>query len=119
MKKILIIEDDEDSLYLMKFFLEKNGYNVIEAKLGREGLRLAKEEKPDLILIDIQLPDIKGEEVTKLIRQSAGLQDVPVVAITAFAMPGDKERFLSSGHSGYIQKPIDPDNILKQIKSFL
>ena len=118
MKRILLIEDNKDTCHLMKFFLEKKGYEVIVSMNGREGIRLARTKEPDLILMDILLPDISGEEATKEIRKALG-GEVPILAITAHAMAGDRERFLSSGHDGYIQKPINPDSFIKEIERFV
>jgi CheY-like chemotaxis protein len=119
MKKILIVEDNEDSLYLMKFILEQNGYETVVARRGKEGIGLAREAKPDLILMDIQLPDITGEEATRRIRRSRPLGEVPVIALTAYAMAGDRERFLSAGHNGYIKKPIEPEGLMEEIEKYL
>lgn len=119
MKKILIVEDDVDSLYLLKFFLEKNGYHVFATQLGKEGVKLAKKEIPDLILMDIQLPDISREEATKILRQTKELENTPIIAVTAHAMPGDRERIYSVGHNCYIEKPIEPENVLKEINKFI
>jgi two-component system cell cycle response regulator DivK len=119
MKKILIIEDNEDNLYLIKFILEQNGYSVIVARDGTTGIKMALEEKPDLILMDIQLPDINGLEATKIIRSSEANGGIPIVAITSYAMPGDKEKSIAAGCNGYIEKPIDPETIMLGIEQFL
>ncbi|RMF90445.1 MAG: response regulator [Methanobacteriota archaeon] len=103
----------------MKFLLEKSGYEVIEARGGREGVDLAVKERPDLILMDIQLPDISGEEATRRIRESPADGDIPIVALTSYAMAGDRERFLAAGCTGYIEKPIDPERFVGEIAKFL
>ena len=119
MKRILVIEDNEQNLYLVNFILKKNGYEVIEARNGEEGIRLAIKEKPDLILMDIQLPDMDGMEATRRIRESEGDGKVPIVAITSYAMTGDRERALTAGCTGYIEKPIDPETFMGEVEKFL
>ena len=119
MKKILVIEDNEDNLYLIKFILEKNGHSVIVARDGTTGIKMALEEKPDLILMDIQLPDINGMKATKIIRSSEADERVPIVALTSYAMTGDREKSLEAGCTGYIEKPINPETIMNEIEKFL
>jgi two-component system cell cycle response regulator DivK len=117
MKRILVIEDNETNMYLTKFMLEKNGYEVLEARDGLSGVALAKNEKLDLILMDIKLPDINGMEATGRIR--AFNKDIPIVAVTSYAMVGDKEKTLAAGCTGYIEKPINPDTFIGNVKKFL
>jgi CheY-like chemotaxis protein len=119
MKRILVIEDNESNLYLTRFILEKNGYQVIEAREGIQGVELAREEKPDLIIMDIQLPDIDGLEAVKRIRASKSDPGIPIVALTSYAMVGDREKSLSAGCTGYIEKPINPDSFMAEIERFL
>jgi two-component system cell cycle response regulator DivK len=119
MKRILIIEDNEDNLYMIKFILEQNKLDVIEARTGTEGFEAALKIKPDLILMDIQLPDINGLEVTKKIKQSQSICSIPIVAISSYAMSGDKQKALDAGCAGYIEKPIDPETIMGEVNSFL
>ncbi len=119
MKKILVVEDNEANLYLTKFILEKNNYLVIEARTGSEGIEMATKEKPDLILMDVQLPDINGLEVVKRIRLSEADHKIPIVALTSYAMVGDREKALAAGCTGYIEKPINPDTFLQEIAKFL
>ena len=119
MKRILIIEDNESNLYLTRFILEKNGYQVIEAREGIQGVELAKNEKPDLIIMDIQLPDINGLEAVRRIRDSKADHEIPIVALTSYAMVGDREKALAAGCNGYIEKPINPDTFMAEIKEFL
>ncbi len=119
MKKILVVEDNEDNLYLIKFILQKSGYKVIEARSGAEGVELAVQEKPDLIIMDVQLPDINGLEATRKIRASEADGEIPIVALTSYAMVGDRERFLAAGCTGYIEKPINPQTFLVEIEKFL
>ncbi len=119
MKRILVIEDNETNMYLIKFILEKGGYEVIEAREGAVGVELAIKEKPDLIIMDIQLPDINGLEATKRIRASEADGVIPIIALTSFAMAGDRERALAAGCTGYIEKPIDPETFMAKIEKYL
>ncbi len=119
MKRILVVEDNETNLYLIRFILEKSGYEVIEAREGAVGVELAVKEKPDLILMDIQLPDIDGLDVTKRIRASEADAEIPIIALTSYAMVGDKEKALAAGCTGYIEKPINPDTFIAEIEKFL
>jgi len=118
MKRVLIVEDNDNNLYLIRFILEKSGYEVIAARTGISGVEKAANEKPDLILMDIQLPDINGYEVTRMIRASEIDSKVPIIAITSFAMTGDKEKALESGCTGYIEKPINPETIVMEIEKY-
>ena len=119
MKKILVVEDNEKNLYLIRFILEKMGHQVIEAKTGEEGVDLALKEKPDLILMDIQLPGINGLETTRRIRASKEGGDVPIIALTSYALVGDREQVLSAGCTGYIEKPINPETIMGEISKYM
>jgi len=119
MKRILVIEDNETNLYLIRFMLERSGYEVIEAREGAAGVELAIKEKPDLIIMDIQLPDIDGLEATKRIRASEADSEIPIIALTSFAMVGDKERALAAGCTGYIEKPINPETFIAEIEKYL
>ena len=109
MKKILVVEDNENNLYMMKFMLEENGYQVIEAADGVEGVKLAASEKPDLILMDMQLPLLDGYEATKQIKANEETRNIPIIAVTSFAMVGDKEKTMKAGCDCYIEKPINPE----------
>ena len=119
MKRVLIIEDNDDNLYLIKFILETSNISVIYAKNGKDGYDTAIHEKPDLVLMDIQLPDINGLEVTKRIRQVEGFADMPIIAITSYAMTGDRQKALNAGCTGYIEKPIDPETFKSTVEKFL
>ena len=119
MKKILVIEDNENNLYLMRFILEKNGYQVIEVKEGIAGVKTALKEKPDLVIMDIQLPDINGLEATRKIRAAEKEGKMPIVAVTSYAMVGDKEKALAAGCTGYIEKPINPVTFIGKIQKYL
>jgi CheY-like chemotaxis protein len=117
--RILVVEDNEQNLYLMTFMLEKNGYEVVQARDGREGIELATSVKPALILLDIQLPVMDGYAVAQELRSSPGLADVPIVAVTSYAMAGDRERVLAAGCTGYIEKPINPDTFIAELQKYL
>jgi len=119
LKRILIVEDNEHNMYLINFILEKNRYETIKAFNGEDGIGLAMKEKPDLIIMDIQLPDINGLEVTRRIRGSKVDGTIPIIAITSYAMSGDKDEALEAGCTGYIEKPINPDTIMAEIEKYL
>ena len=118
-KRILVVEDNETNMYLISFILKSRGYEIIEAKSGEEGVDIAIKERPDLILMDIQLPGIDGLEATKRIRRSEAAREIPIVALTSYAMTGDREKSLSAGCTGYIEKPVNPDTILGEIEKYL
>ncbi len=119
MKIILVIEDNENNRYLIGFILRKNGYEVIEARTGEEGVELAIKGKSDLILMDIQLPGIDGLETTRRIRESKADGEIPIIALTSYVMTGDREKALKAGCNGYIEKPINPDTFLSEIEKYL
>lgn len=116
MSRVLVIEDNANNMKLITFLLEKYGYCVLRAETGKKGIEFALSEKPDFILLDIQLPDMNGVEVLDSIRKSLSEKEVPVIAITSYAMSGDRERLLEAGCNGYIEKPIDPIYIMEQIR---
>ncbi len=118
-KTVLIVEDNELNMKLFHDLLEAHGYNTIEARTGPEALKLAAEHEPDLILMDIQLPEVSGLEVTKQIKNNAQLADIPVIAVTAFAMKGDEERIRAGGCEDYIAKPISVVSFLEKVKRYL
>jgi len=118
-KTILVIEDNEQNLYLVTFLLIKAGCEVVAARDGREGIVRAASVMPDLILLDIQLPVMSGYEVAAELKRNPALAEIPIVAVTSYAMAGDRERVLSYGCEGYIEKPIDPDAFVDQIKQHL
>lgn len=115
--RILYIEDNPGNFLLVKRILEAEGYFVLEAQDGASGLELAAQTKPDLILLDINLPEIDGYDLAKRFRSTPGLQHVPILAITANVMQGDRERTLEAGCDGYIQKPIDVDRLPEQVRA--
>ncbi len=116
---VLVIEDNEQNMYLMRFLLKKNGFTVIEAADGISGLEIAKQEKPDLILLDIQLPKMDGYTVARELRKIEGLNKTPIIAVTSYAMSGDRERSIGSGANGYIEKPIEPEKFIAQITEYI
>ena len=118
-KTVLVIEDNEQNLYLVRFMLEKHGFTIFEARDGRQGIRLASELHPDLILLDIQLPMLDGYAVAAELRKDPALRDTPIVAVTSFAMVGDREKVMAAGAIDYIEKPIDPITFVDQIRKHL
>jgi two-component system cell cycle response regulator DivK len=118
-ERILYIEDNFENRILVKRVLEVEGYVVLEADDGPAGMQVAQQEVPDLILMDINLPDVDGYEVTAKLREVPALARVPIVALTANVLKGDRERSLEAGCDGYIQKPIDVDLLPAQIAAFL
>ena len=117
--KVLVIEDNEQNLYLVTFLLERYGLEIIPARTGPQGVALADHVRPDLILLDIQLPGMDGYEVARRLKQNPLLVDVPIVAVTSYAMEGDREKGLLAGCVGYIEKPINPETFLMEIRPFL
>jgi two-component system cell cycle response regulator DivK len=118
-KTVLVIEDDDNNMELITVILESNGYQVIKAETGQKGFELAEEKLPDFIILDIQLPDMTGLEVLKKIRTSKADGSTLVIAMTSFAMSGDREKLIAAGCNGYIEKPIDPDKVMAQIQSIV
>jgi two-component system cell cycle response regulator DivK len=116
---ILLIEDNEQNRYLATFLLEKNGYTVVSASDGQRGIELGNTLVPSIILVDIQLPKMSGYDVVRALRSNAALRDVPIVAVTSYAMPGDQKKAMAAGCNGYIENPIDPDNFVAEIAQFL
>jgi CheY-like chemotaxis protein len=116
---ILVVEDNEDNLTLIDYLLTANGYAPLLARDGPEGIRLATEARPHLILLDIRMPGMTGYEVAEAIRRDAGLDHCRIVAVTASAMVGDRERIAAAGFDGYIQKPIDPETFMATLEPFL
>jgi two-component system cell cycle response regulator DivK len=116
---VLLIEDNERNAYLVTFILEKFGYKVIQARDGKTGISLASRIKPDLILLDIQLPVMDGYAVARELTKNAELCTIPIVAVTSYAMPGDRERILAAGCSGYVEKPINPATFMDDIEQYL
>lgn len=118
-KKVLIVEDNELNMKLFHDLLEAKGYETYQTREGTKALELAREHRPDLILMDIQLPEVSGLEVTRWIKDDDSLKDIPVVAVTAFAMKGDEERIREGGCEAYISKPITVAGFLDTVGRFL
>ena len=118
-KKVLIVEDNELNMKLFHDLLDAQGYETLQTREGLQALALAREHRPDLILMDIQLPEISGLEVTKWLKEDDDLAAIPVVAVTAFAMKDDEEKILRAGCQAYISKPISISDFLAALKKFL
>ena len=118
-KTVLIVEDNELNMKLFHDLLDAQGYRTLQVREGLGALALAREHQPDLILMDIQLPEISGLEVTKWLKEDEDLRHIPVIAVTAFAMKGDEERIRQGGCEAYISKPISVGYFLDTIKRFL
>ena len=118
-KKVLIVEDNELNMKLFHDLLDSQGYETLQTREGLQALALARLHKPDLILMDIQLPEISGLEVTKWLKDDEELSHIPVVAVTAFAMKGDEERIRSGGCEAYISKPISVMHFLDVVREHL
>jgi two-component system, cell cycle response regulator DivK len=117
--RVLLIEDNEQNRYMATFLLEKHGYEVIHAAEGSSGIELAMREPIDLILLDIQLPGMDGYAVARELRRMAALDGIPIIAVTSYAMVGDRERILAAGCNGYIEKPINPETFVAEISRYL
>ena len=117
--RALIIEDNEDNMELICFILETHGFETVRAQNGQDGFSIAQTCKPDFILLDIQLPDIPGTEVLRMLRGSPASAKLPVIAVTSYAMAGDRKKLLQAGCDGYIEKPIDPLRIIHQINEIV
>ncbi len=118
-KTVLIVEDNELNMKLFHDLLEAHGVKTIETRDGMKVLEIAREKKPDLILMDIQLPEVSGLEVTKWLKADEELRDIPVIAVTAFAMKGDEQKIREGGCEDYISKPISVSRFLEVIESYL
>jgi len=118
-KTLLIIEDNEQNFYMMRFLLEKKGFKVLGAENGRLGVQMALEHIPDAILLDIQLPEMDGYAVAAELKKHHELDRVPIIAVTSYAMVGDREQILAAGANGYIEKPINPDTFVDEITQFV
>jgi two-component system cell cycle response regulator DivK len=118
-KRVLIVEDNDLNMKLFHDLLEAHGYDTLQTKDGMEALKLARQHHPDLILMDIQLPEVSGLEVTKWIKEDDDLKTIPIIAVTAFAMKGDEEKIREGGCEAYIAKPISVANFLLTVERFL
>lgn len=118
-RKILLIEDNDQNRYMTTFLLERHGYEVVSAVDGPTGIELASRTQPNLILLDIQLPQMDGYAVARALRQNPALDGVPIVAVTSYAMVGDRENILAAGCDGYTEKPINPETFVAEIERYL
>ena len=118
-KKVLIVEDNDLNMKLFNDLLEAHGYFTLQTKDGVEALRMARQHRPDLILMDIQLPEVSGLEVTKWLKEDDELKSIPVIAVTAFAMKGDEEKIREGGCEAYIAKPISVASFMRTVERFL
>ena len=118
-KRILVVEDDFMNMKLTQHILETEGYDVLKATTAREAIEQIKAIPPDLILMDVHLPDINGMTAVRIIRESTGTRDITILALTACAMKGDRERILRMGCDGYISKPINVRSFTKTLRKFL
>lgn len=118
-EQILLIEDNEQNRYLATFLLEKHGYSVFSANDGLQGIEIAGRILPELILLDIQLPTMHGYAVARELRKNPALSKTPIIAVTSYAMPGDREKTIDAGCNGYIEKPINPETFVSEIECYL
>jgi two-component system, cell cycle response regulator DivK len=118
-KRILVIEDQEDNRQIVRDLMTASGYELIEATTGEEGIEAAAREKPDLILMDIQLPGIDGYEVTRRIKANPKLKKIPIIAVTSYALSGDDKKAFAAGCDGYVTKPYSPRLLLAKIREYL
>jgi len=118
-KRVLVIEDHEDNRSIVRDLITASGYDLLEASTGEEGIELATKEKPDIILMDIQLPGMDGYEVTRRIRGDTTLKDIPIIAVTSYALSGDDQKAFAAGCDGYVTKPFSPRLLLAKIREFL
>jgi two-component system cell cycle response regulator DivK len=118
-KTVLVVEDNELNMKLFHDLLEAHGYTIIQTRNGLEALDLARTHRPDLILMDIQLPEVSGLEVTKWIKEDEDLRAIPIIAVTAFAMKGDEERIRQGGCEAYLSKPISIGKFIETVKTYI
>ncbi len=118
-KRVLVIDDQEDNRYLVRRTLGRAGYEVIEATTGEEGITLAEMHRPDLILMDIQLPGLDGYEATRRIKANPALSRIPVIAVTSYALSGDDAKALAAGCDSYVSKPFSPRELLGKVQEYL
>jgi CheY-like chemotaxis protein len=117
--RILIIEDNKANLELVEYLLKASGYTTLTAQDGEQGVRAARKEKPDLVICDLQMPVMDGYEVVRELKKDPLLRPIPVIAVTALSMPGDRNNVLAAGFDGYLSKPIDPETFVRTVESFL
>lgn len=118
-QKILVIEDNEQNMYMISYLLKSNNFDVVQSFNGADGIAMAIEVNPDAILLDIQLPGMDGYSVVRELRKNNLLNNIPIIAVTSYAMSGDSEKAYEAGADGYIEKPIDPDKFISQLKIYM
>ncbi|MDO9557966.1 MAG: response regulator [Coriobacteriia bacterium] len=118
-EKILLVEDNPQNRYLVTFLLEKNGFEVVSAEDGERAIALVEEQRPDLILMDVQLPKLDGYEATRRIKADERFKDIPMIALTAHSMKGDRGKALAAGCNDYVTKPVDAEGLLQRIRVLL
>jgi CheY-like chemotaxis protein len=117
--RVLLVEDNPANLALMKYLLQASGYTILTATNGREGVVVAQRESPDVILMDLQMPNMNGYEAVRQVKEVPALRGVPIIAVTAFAMVGDRDKILARGFDGYIAKPITPERFVSEVEGFI
>ena len=117
--RVLLVEDNPANLSLMQYLLQASGYTTLTATDGRQGVAVAQRESPDVILMDLQLPIMNGYEAARLVKEVPALRGVPIIAVTAFAMVGDRDKILGRGFDGYIAKPITPERFVSEVEGFI
>ena len=117
--RVLLVEDNPANLSLMQYLLQASGYTTLTATDGRQGGAVAQRESPDVILMDLQLPIMNGYEAARLVKEVPALRGVPIIAVTAFAMVGDRDKILARGFEGYIAKPITPERFVSEVEGFI
>ncbi len=116
---VLIIEDNEQNMYMLSYLLEQSNYNIIQAYNGKDGLQLAHENHPEIILLDIQLPDMNGYEICNKLSHNGLPKNTVIIVVTSYAMGGDKEKALDAGADGYLEKPINPETFVTQMENII
>ena len=117
--RVLLVEDNPANLALMKYLLEASGYTILTATNGREGVVVAQRESPDVILMDLQMPNMNGYDAARQVKEVPALRGVPIIAVTAAAMVGDRDKILARGFDGYIAKPITPERFVSEVEGFI
>ena len=117
--RVLLVEDNPANLALMKYLLQASGYTTLTATNGREGVVVAQRESPDVILMDLQMPNMNGYEAARQVKEVPALRGVPIIAVTAAAMVGDRDKILARGFDGYIAKPITPERFVSEVEGFI
>jgi two-component system cell cycle response regulator DivK len=117
--KAVLIEDNENNRYLLTLLMEHAGFEVVVAADGKSGIDIARREGPDIILLDIQMPEMDGYEVAVELKKDPALARIPIVGVSSFAMPGDRDRAMRTGFAGYIEKPVDPERFAQSVMEFL